>query len=271
MRDPESSLLAALRAHFGHLVEPDRCSWPIAAFLMPDFGAENPIQMRFGASEGTARELFLAERDLVRTLHHRNIVAVLHEGDFDGHAYYAVRRPNPLLDDRLRSDQHLPLVHVLAILRDMAAALAHCHENGVVHGAIDPLRIADRPEGAVLDGFYIAAVITVLGTPYQEGYAIGTPIYCSPELLSGHPIDERSDIYSLGMIAYVALAGEAPWANEADWGCGARLKRYPPTPKLKSAEEKRLYGVIRQMLAPRPAARFQSSVALLRALEGLGA
>src|SRR5438876_684495 len=127
MPDLSSKLLVALRGQFGEQVECDRCQGPIAAFRIPDSGADKPIQLRFPSTgDAVVRALFLAERDILRELRHKNIVAILHEGVFEGHPYYAVRRPDPPLGDRLW-DQRLPLTDVLTVLRQMAAALAHCH------------------------------------------------------------------------------------------------------------------------------------------------
>lgn len=268
MADPSNELLVALRAQFGDEVLHDHCEGPIVAFRIPDSGGGTPIQLRFAMTEDAeVRALFLAERAIARKLSHNNIVAVLNDGVFEGHPYYAVRRLDPPLGDRMR-DQRLPITDLLRVLRHVAAALAHCHEKGVVHGAIDPLHITYGPQGALLDGFHRAAFIEVFGSPYQEGIALGTPMYFSPELCSNQPIDARSDIYSLGIIAYATLAGEPPFLSADDW-VRARLELDPPTPKLKSPQEKRLYSVIRQMVARDPAARFQSATAVLRALPDL--
>ena len=268
MTNVSSQLLIALRAQFGEQVECDRCEGPIAAFSIPDSGAEKPIQLRFALTEDSAvRALFLAERDIVGMLRHKNIIALLHQGMFEGHPYYAVRHPDPLLSDRL-AGQRLPLSQLYTVLRHIAAALAHCHENGAVHGAIDPAHVTYGREGAVLDGFHRAAFIKVFGSPYQEGFVLGTPLYFSPELCTEQPIDGRSDIYSLGVTAYETLVGEPPFLRATDW-VRARLEQAPPTPKLNAGKEAQLYSVIRQMLAGEPAARYQSAQDLLRALEGL--
>ena len=268
MLDPSSQLLNALRAQFGEQVERDRCEGPVAAFSIPDPGADQPIQLRFASTEDSpVPALFLAERDIVRGLHHKNILTVLHEGAFEGHAFYAVRRPYQPLGDKLRG-QRLPLGDVLSILRQMAAALAHCHEKGVVHGAIDPLHITSGADGAVLDGFHRAALIKVFGSASLKGSVLGTPLYFSPELCMVQPIDGRSDIYSLGIIACEMLVGEPPFRSVIDW-VRARLEHDPPTPEFNSRKERRVYGVIRQMMARDPASRYQSGSALLRALDEL--
>lgn len=269
MPNLSSQLLVSLRARFGQHVASNHCEGPVAAFRVPDSGAHPPLQLRFASTEDLeVRALFLAERDIVRTLHQGNVVALLQEGEFEGQAYYAVRCPDPPLRDRLRAQGRLPLTDILRVLRDTTAALAHCHENGVVHGAIDPQHITYGAEGAVLDGFHRAAFIKVFGSPYQDGYVLGTPMYFSPELCNEQPIDGRSDIYSLGMTVYEALVGAPPFLNETDW-VRARLEQDPPTPKLKSAKERELYDVLRPMLARDPTARYQSAPAALRALEAV--
>ena len=191
----------------------------------------------------------------------------MREGIVEGRPYILVHRPEPLLSDRLWTSRHLRPADLICLLGDITAALAHCHQNGVVHAEVDPNHITFGRKHCALDGFERAAFFQVFG---YSSEVVGNPRYLSPELRAGRPLDGRSDIYSLGITAYECLAGSPPFL-EASPFVPARQEEQPPTPKLGSAEEERLYAVIRRMLPPDPSARYASAAALLSAVEDLRA
>ena len=101
------------------------------------------------------------------------------------------------------------------------------------------------------------------------GMSIGTPHYMSPEQARAQPIDGRSDIYSLGIVAYQCLVGEVPYDGEDSFSIGYKHIMEPiPSPPLNTAEEKRLFEIIRKMIMKDPVDRFQDAEELMRALEG---
>src|SRR4029453_17402518 len=101
------------------------------------------------------------------------------------------------------------------------------------------------------------------------GMSIGTPHYMSPEQARAQAIDGRSDLYSLGVVAYQCLTGTVPYDGEDSFSIGYKKITEPvPVPTLITADERRLFDVIRRMLMKEPAERFQSCEELLAALQG---
>ena len=101
------------------------------------------------------------------------------------------------------------------------------------------------------------------------GMSIGTPHYMSPEQARAQSIDGRSDLYSLGVLAYQVLVGEVPYDGEDSFSIGYKHIMEPiPVPLLDTAEERRLFEVIKRLIMKDPLDRFQDAEALLKALEG---
>ena len=99
--------------------------------------------------------------------------------------------------------------------------------------------------------------------------SIGTPHYMSPEQARAQAIDGRSDIYSLGIVAYQCLVGEVPYDGEDSFSIGYKHIMEPiPSPAATTPEEKRLFEIIRKMIMKDPVDRFQDAEELMRALEG---
>ena len=268
--DVAGDLLPALRAAFGSSVELDRVEGVRAAFRLPDSAPDQPLELRILCSTGPeSRSLFLAELGILRKLQHPNVVGAVSEGTLAGRPYFVVRRPHRSLFDHLWECRRLPPADIIAILSDIAAALEHCHRKGVVHAEVDPRHIAVGREHSALDGFTMAAAFQTFGYR-SDDRVLGNPAYFSPELFKGRVLDGRSDIYSLGVTAYECLVGDLPFHGlRSSDVIRAHLEQEPPTPRLTSAREKRLYRIIKKMLAKAPSARYSSAEAVLTALHGL--
>ena len=171
-------------------------------------------------SERFAREIRVSAR-----LQHPGIVPVLSVGTAVGVPYYvmpyiageSLRHRMAQIED----GDGLPLARAVAILRDVARALAFAHEQGIIHRDIKPENILLSGDAAVVADFGVAKALdaarTGLGKPTtltQAGTSPGTPAYMSPEQAAGDPsLDARSDIYAFGVVAYELLAGEHPFAH----------------------------------------------------------
>ncbi len=116
----------------------------------------------------------------------------------------------------LSSGKRLPLEACTRIVRDLGKALAHAHAHGVVHRDVKPqnVLVEDESGAAKLADFGIAKVTTDTADVTATGAALGTPAYMSPEQIDGAPLDGRSDIYSLGVLAWEMVTGQRPWAGE---------------------------------------------------------
>ena len=157
---------------------------------------------------------FVREVELTSQLEHPNILSIFDAGEADGFLYYVM----PLVEgeslrDRLNRETQLPLEDALQIAKDVAGALGHSHDKGVMHRDIKPENILLSGGRAIVADFGIARAVTMAGGEKltQTGMAIGTPAYMSPEQASGTgKVDHRTDIYALGCVLYEMLAGEAP-------------------------------------------------------------
>ncbi|MEO7994734.1 MAG: protein kinase, partial [bacterium] len=155
------------------------------------------------------------------------------------------------------------------LLADVGSALGYAHKRGIVHRDIKPDNIMfDEFGQCVVTDFGIAKAGSgskLTGT----GMSIGTPHYMSPEQARAQSIDGRSDLYSLGVLAYQALVGEVPYDGEDSFAIGYKHIMEPiPVPLLDTSDERRLFEIVKKLIMKDPLDRFQDAEALLRALEG---
>lgn len=177
-------------------------------------------------SEGLNAERFSREMKLAASLQHPNIVPVLRAGATrNGLPWYAMPFiPGQSLRTRLTAA--LPLDEAVAILRDVATALAYAHQAGIVHRDIKPENILLSDGTAMVADFGIAKAIvdaaasppddalTMEGRLTEAGTLIGTPAYMAPEQAAGESVGTPADVYAWGMVAYEALTGAHPFAGK---------------------------------------------------------
>jgi hypothetical protein len=222
------------------------------------------------------RERFRREARIAAQLSHPGIVPLHTFGEVDGIWYFVmgyVRGTS--LAERLRLEGRIPADEAHRILTELADALACAHRSGVVHRDIKPANILlDADSGrAVLADFGVAKVDAGDEQLTASGMAIGTPHYMSPEQVLGERgVDERSDIYSLGAVGYIMLAGREPFEG----GQVVQLMRRriahdaPPLASLVSTAAAPLAGVVMRCLARDPAQRWPSARELGAALARAG-
>src|SRR3954471_8276021 len=157
---------------------------------------------------------------------------------------------------------------VRRILMETASALNYAAKQSVVHRDIKPDNIMLDSEGrCVITDFGIAK--TTSGPRTAAGTSMGTPRYMSPEHAQGIPVDGRSDIYSLGIVAYELLTGVTPFTGEDPFAVLYKHINAPlPVPTLETDEEKKVFSVIERMLAKNPDERYQHAYELIAALGG---
>ena len=154
-------------------------------------------------------ERFLAEIQIVARLSHPHILALIDSGEADGLLYYVMPYVGgETLRDRLSRGALAP-DEAVPILRDMAAALAHAHEQRLVHRDLKPDNILIVSGHAFLMDFGIAKLGSEIGNTgdVPDGFAIGTPAYMAPEQAAGLTVDVRADLYSWGILASEMLLG----------------------------------------------------------------
>lgn len=175
-------------------------------------------------SEGISAERFMREMKLAASLHHPNIVPVLGAGATrSGLPWYTMPFvPGESL--RARFASALPMDEAVAIMRDVAAALAYAHQAGVVHRDIKPENILLSGGSALVADFGIArAMVDAAASPPHDaltlearltraGTLLGTPAYMAPEQAGGESVGSAADVYAWGVVAYEAFTGAHPFA-----------------------------------------------------------
>ena len=162
----------------------------------------------------TTFERFLREYELVAHLDHPNIARIYDIGVADDHVFLAMEYfPGGDLRARMRSPMSGRVA--LGYLRQLAAALSALHAIGVLHRDVKPGNVLLREDDslAFID-FGLARQLRLESDITGDGAIFGTPHYMSPEQGHGRPLDERSDLYSLGVMLYEMLTGEKPYVAE---------------------------------------------------------
>ncbi len=211
---------------------------------------------------------FLREIAIVARLQHPNIVPLYDSGEADGSLYYVMPYEVGLsLRGRLARDGPLAPEDVAMILRDVCDALAHAHECGIVHRDIKPDNVLLSGRHAMVSDFGVAKPATEALT----GIALGTPAYMSPEQIESNPaIDQRADVYSVGVLGYELLTGRPPFLGGRDEIVSGHLSQTPtPITSLRPDVPAPLAELVMKCLEKNPDDRWQSADEMLRRLDDL--
>ncbi|HEV8193839.1 MAG TPA: serine/threonine-protein kinase, partial [Ktedonobacterales bacterium] len=157
---------------------------------------------------------FEREVEAVQKLHHPNIVEVFDSGENEELVYLVMQCVTGGTLRRRLKDQ-MSMRDAIAYIIQMAEALQHAHEQGIIHRDVKPSNMlldAEHPEHLLLTDFGIAKIQGARQLT-KSGTTIGTPEYMSPEQAEGREIDQRADIYALGCVLYEALAGRPPFTG----------------------------------------------------------
>ena len=215
-------------------------------------------------------ERFQREARTSAKLEHPNIIPIYRVGKSGRVIYFVMKflRGKPL-STILTARGSLPPGEIKKTLAEVARALAYAHKKEIVHRDIKPDNIMFDEHGhAVVTDFGIAKAASG-GKLTGTGMSIGTPHYMSPEQAKAQPLDGRSDIYSLGVVAYQCLTGGVPFDGEDSFSIGYKhIMEEIPTPALDNPEKRQLFEIIRKMMAKTPAQRFQNADELVSVLEG---
>jgi predicted Ser/Thr protein kinase len=234
---------------------------PVAVKVLPERLAASP----------DVRERFLREARMSAKLSHPNVVPIYRADELAGVAFFVMGYVNgPSLAERLAERGTLSALEAAPLLRDAARALGYAHARGVIHRDVKPenILIEPDPERAMVTDFGIARLAEtspLTGT----GQVLGTVHYMSPEQANGEKLDGRSDLYSLGVVAFRALTGRLPFDNESAIAVlVAHASKAPPTVReVEPGVPGAMASVIDRCLAKDPSARYQTGAELADAID----
>ena len=188
---------------------------------------------------------FKQERQVLAAMDHPNVARILDAGDApDGMPFYVMEYVEGRPVDKYCDEERLTLTARIKIFQQICQAVHYLHQNSIVHRDLKPANILVSNDGLVkLLDFGIAKVVGAgaYASPdvtSVQGYPM-TPNYASPEQIQGITLQKTSDIYSLGVILYLLLTGQPPYASWADKQDKLAARQSPPPPSANIREDLR--------------------------------
>ena len=208
---------------------------------------------------------FLNEGRIIASLRHPHIITIYDIGQAGDMVYIAMEYVEGG-DLKNRLARPMATNEALDILYAIASALATAHAKGIVHRDVKPANILFRADGTpLLSDFGIAKQLSVDIELTSTGTILGSPFYMSPEQSEGQEIDGRTDIYSLGVIAFEMFTGERPYLGDS--AIKVILQHIQsPVPRLPQGLQ-RLQPLVDEMMAKNREQRIQTATALLRRID----
>jgi len=223
------------------------------------------------AHEATYVERFMQEARIAAALEHPNIIPIHRVGREEDVIFFAMKLVRgPSLSQLLEQRRTLRPAEIRQLLREVGDALAYAARRGVVHRDIKPDNILQEAESGryLVSDFGIARSVEAARLT-EPGTAVGTPRYMSPEQARGAAVDGRSDIYSLGAVAYHCLVGRPPFeGRDSVATLYAHVHEPLPRPSLTGPDEHDLFAIVERMLAKDPDGRLQTGEDVVRAVTG---
>jgi TolB-like protein/Flp pilus assembly protein TadD len=248
----------------------------VAVKVLPAMTTEDPHRL----------ERFRREARAVAALNHPNIVTIHGIESGEGKHFLVMELVEGQSLDRLIGEKGLPLRRMFDLAIPIADALSAAHAKGVVHRDIKPANVMVTPDGLVkvLDFGLAKAAIAPMSpedgethaatrtTPLTgEGVIVGTAPYMSPEQLQGHEVDQRGDIFSLGVVLFEMVTGKRPFEGESRIALASSILKDTPdsVSELRADMPRQLGRIIKQCLEKDPDRRFQTVRDVRNQLESL--
>ncbi|MGH7606814.1 MAG: serine/threonine-protein kinase, partial [Gemmatimonadales bacterium] len=227
-----------------------------------------PLQLLQGPG---AAERFEREGRIAASLDHPHIVPIFRVGSTSTFLWYTMKRiRGKSLEQIIAERGGLPLAEVLSVVQQVGSALQYAHRHGVVHRDVKPGNVMIEDSGWVLVcDFGVARAFGSVSLT-QTGASLGTPRYMAPEQFEGHPVDGRSDQYSLAILVWEALTGELPFGGDS---LGELIRKHllEPPPRLVEVLPDiptRVSDAVCRAMSKKPAERFPDIAAFVNALGG---
>jgi len=266
------SLQEALAGHYALERELGRGGMAVV-YLARDVRLDRPVAIKLLPPELAAheklRDRFMREARTAARLSHPHIVPIHAVDEVRGFVFYVMSYiDGETLAERVANRGPLPPRETSRVLQEVASALAAAHAHGVVHRDVKPGNILlERATGrAMVTDFGIARAAD--GAETAVGELLGTPEYMSPEQAAGEAVDARSDVYSLGVVAYYVVSGQLPFTAPTIQAVLAKQLTQvpPPVASLTPGLPRSLANAIDTCLIKDPSRRFQSAQAFADAL-----
>ena len=230
------------------------------------------------ALDATANARLLREARAAAALNHPSICTVYEVDEVDGTSYIAMELVDgEPLSSAIPAGSGLPAVQLLDYSQQIADALAHAHDHGVLHRDLKTANIVVTKGGRakVLD-FGLAKRVSadtdtttaLMGGLTVAGTVLGTPAYMAPEQLRGAATDARTDVWALGVVLHEMAAGERPFAGQTPFELSSAILNETPR-ALPNHVPRALQSIVTRCLAKDPAERFQSATDVVAALDSV--
>ncbi len=221
------------------------------------------LHPELGAILGAER--FLAEIKVTANLQHPHILPLHDSGEADGLLFYVMPYvEGETLRQLLEREHEMAIERAVELTRQVASALDYAHRHDVIHRDIKPENILLHDGQAVVADFGIALAVRNAGGSRltETGLSLGTPQYMSPEqAMADRELDARSDVYSLGCVAYEMLAGEPPHSGPNAQAILTKIvtEDAPPITSKRRSVPPGIAGAIHKAIQRLPADRFASA------------
>ena len=215
------------------------------------------------AHDEGVKERFLREARSMAALNDPHIIQIYYIGEDQGQPFFVMEFvEGESLGTLLKREHKVAVGPAAKIIYQTALGLATAHDKGVIHRDIKPGNLMVSSRGSIkIADFGIALSNQDMSKKLTStGEFVGTPGYLSPEVCLGHQVDQRSDIFSLGIVLFEMLAGRMPFTDESPLGLMLEVVRaeIPDVRELNGEVDEKIAWILSKMIAKEPADRYQS-------------
>ncbi len=242
-------------------------------FLAEDTKLKRKAALKFmpvqHATDKDFRTRFIREAEATANLNHPNIITIYEVDEYLGRPYFAMELVEGLSLRDYHKDKELEIERIVELAIQICDGLGAAHDKNIIHRDIKPSNIVidsyGRPK--ILD-FGLAAI---QGKEHltKTGSTLGTVGYMSPEQVNGKAVDERSDLFSFGLVLYELIAGKSPFRRDNDVATLKAISNDPPEPlaRYKNEVPDELQRVVSKLLEKDPAYRYQTAAGVVSDLK----
>ena len=209
---------------------------------------------------------FKREAQAAGTLNHPNIMTVFSFAEDSGRTFMAMEYlDGGTLRNEIDTKGFVPVERAISIATDVLEGLGHAHSKGVIHRDIKPDNIQILSNGTIKITDFGIARLTFQPNLTMDGQVFGTPSYMSPEQVVGKEIDQRSDLFSVGVVLYEMIGGQKPFAGDSVVAITYAIMNTDPVQPAQA--DYALWQVIAKALDKSPQMRFANAEEMIKALK----